>query len=1314
MKRLVALLLCLVMGAAMLSLAACPAQDTPTPEPGPAPEPGKSTYTVTFEGDGVTTPAQTVAAGGTAIRPRDPEKEGYAFEGWFAPGAETPFDFAAPITADIVLTAHFHVDLQNGTAENPYRIASVADFLAYLDKINHPEEEGNEGYRTAHYLLAADLDMTGVNFQPIGRSVTLREGEKDEQTLPGFAGYFDGGGHTIRNLTITRALRQGIYYIGFFGETDRAFLHDLTLENIAYGAESGGNVDSIGLYMGGLVARANLTTIRNVTVSGALTPALCEKNRAFIGGLCGGYEATSHDDGAYITYLENCLSDVTIEPGRFSDDDSAGVFASSVVAGGVFGEGYGYGSTAAILNVSARGKVAGGRAAGGIAGQVTGSWFSFVNCASSVSVSAVTADVTYTGGIAGYMAGDHTVMDCLSLGRVKGTKAPVNSTYKSMAGGIVGFAEVDDYELYYTAGVAIINCHYKNNISTYDQKNQSGTALNGAFDAAFAADTLRWGTDMTVNADGAVTPAKKTDAPRTVRLTTKDGESVIASTERETGNGTVALVGAQDDLPHGDGRLFFDWGFTADVRYRSYVPMVKDMTLVAQWGDADALAASYTGTCTLYDTKDAGTLALYRNGTLEWFTSASTVRGRYTTDGKHLLFSFFNGYGDVSGTCEGGTLTYSISAGMSGNVAYTMRKNPSLAFIGEYYSADGDTLTFTGENSFTFRAENVKDGRTQTGTYTRSGSTLTFTSTALSDLYTATTATVDAEGNLALHFHPKAGAPEYNGTVFSKIGVPDYTGKAILGEYHCSYTMYSGSDSTASQSDYTVFFRADGTVVYRTKYSDNNNTGSYFLFRDDTYVVLTLDGNTSILHFDAETRTVYGFFDRGVTAKYPAIHTPAEYGDQKVFVLDNGTGDVLVAAGTHRYLLRNAAPVANAAIIADDLSDGARVTVEGKDYFAKYDERGYRLLPIGAEEGTYTAFGASYTLDGIGHVTGTKNGTYRIYGTQVVIVFEDNSVLSFDVAAARASSSVFTALAPDALGGVWFLGGNYTVENEDGEEEKIFDPERYKLVIDGFGYVAFLYRADPTSEYRNNWGSSGWVPYIPTAAGIYAQFNEYQKADILFYYDRGLAYSKSFGYMGEVSMTAPGYTGEKTPPALPANLPGKYTGTTADGTAVVFNLLSDLTGSYAGRSFSGVWDGGHRFLFAISGTNYVWDTETMTLSYDAEAVKLTAAGAVTEVIPAGLCGIWSGTWSGMGMGASGRVQTIEIRTDGTVIYDTIATFTDARYDVATGRITAEIAADEKSIVITMDAATGKASAVYYYKYDESAYQHECRELTRQA
>lgn len=1311
MKKIIALLLCLVMGAAVLSLVACPSPaPDPTPDPAPAPtptpdDPVGATYTVTFAGDGVTAPAQTVAAGGTAIRPRDPEKAGFVFEGWFASGADTPFDFATPITADITLTAHFHTDTQNGTAEHPYRIASVADLLDYADKINHPEEEGNAGYRTAHYLLTADLDMTGVSFQPIGRSVTV-----DDVTLPGFSGTFDGGGHTIRHLTIARQLRNGIYYLGFFGEADSAYIHDLTLADIAYSAESGGNIEDIGMYLGGVVGYANLTTLRNLTVTGSLTPALLDKNKAFIGGLCGSYQAASRDGKAYITYLENCTADVTIAPGRFSDDDSEGTFGSAVSAGGLFGAGYGYGSTAAVLNCSVRGKIVGGRAAGGIAGQVTGNWYSFINCASAASVTGTAADVTYTGGIAGYMAGDHTLMDCVSLGRIKGTKAPLSGQNKSMAGGIVGFAEADDYGVYYTAGVAIVNCHYKNNVSTYDVKNQSGTELTAALTAAFAADTLHWGTDMTVGEDGHVLPAKKFTGLRTVHLLLMDGNTVKAGIERTTGDGTVTLVGTQKALPHESGRLFFDWGFTADVRYRSYVPLVKDVTLVAMFGDADELTASYTGTYTLYETKDAGTLALYRNGTLEWYTSATTMRGKYTSDGRHILFTFFNNYGDVSGTYADGTLSFSISAGMSGDVAYTMKKNPSLAYIGEYYSAAGDTLTFTGESSFSFRAEGVNGGRTIAGTYSQKDGTLTFSATTLSDLYIAATATVDDNGNFLLTLRPKAGAPEYVAVPFEKIGVPDYTGKAILGEYRCSYAYATNKGEAASQSDYTVIFRADGTVIYRTKYSDN--IGNYFLFRDDTYVVMTLDGNTSILHFDAENHTVYGLFDRGVTSKYPVIHTPADYGDQKVFVIDDGSGTILVAAGSHRYLLRGTAPVGDAVISAADVSDGARVTVNGKDYFAHYDERGYRLLPIGEEEGTYTAGGASYTLDGIGHVTGAKKGDYRVYGNTVIMTFADNTVIAFDYAAAKAADGAFAAMTPDGLGGVWFLGGNYTVEDEDGNEEKIFDPERYKLFVDGFGYVAFLYRPDPTSDYRHNWGSSGWVPYEVTLAGIYAQFNAYQKADILFYYDRGLAYSKSFGYMGETALTAPGYTGEKTPPALPDTLPGKYTGTTSDGTAVVFNLLSDLTGSYAGRSFSGVYDGARRFLFKIDGVTYLFDVVTMTLTYGTETVTLTASGAVTEVIPAALCGVWSGTWTGMGMGSSGRVQTLEIRTDGTIIYgNDIATFVDARYDVATGRITATIEADEKSIEITINASTGKASAVYRYTYDDSDYAHTCSDLT---
>ncbi len=64
-------------------------------------------HTVTFNADGgaPTPTAQEIADGGKATDPGAPTRAGYAFDGWFAPKATTPFDFNTGITGDLTLTA---------------------------------------------------------------------------------------------------------------------------------------------------------------------------------------------------------------------------------------------------------------------------------------------------------------------------------------------------------------------------------------------------------------------------------------------------------------------------------------------------------------------------------------------------------------------------------------------------------------------------------------------------------------------------------------------------------------------------------------------------------------------------------------------------------------------------------------------------------------------------------------------------------------------------------------------------------------------------------------------------------------------------------------------------------------------------------------------------------------------------------------------------------------------------------------------------------------------------------------------------------
>ena len=64
-------------------------------------------YTVTFDAaGGSAVEAQTVAFGGTATKPEDPQREHYSFLGWFTEDGE-PYDFAAPVKADLTLTARW-------------------------------------------------------------------------------------------------------------------------------------------------------------------------------------------------------------------------------------------------------------------------------------------------------------------------------------------------------------------------------------------------------------------------------------------------------------------------------------------------------------------------------------------------------------------------------------------------------------------------------------------------------------------------------------------------------------------------------------------------------------------------------------------------------------------------------------------------------------------------------------------------------------------------------------------------------------------------------------------------------------------------------------------------------------------------------------------------------------------------------------------------------------------------------------------------------------------------------------------------------
>ncbi len=107
----------------------------------------------------------------------------------------------------------------NGTQTNPYVIKTAAELVYFSEKIN--EGKMNSG---VHFALGADIDMTGVEFSPIGNGSHR------------FSSCFDGRGFTISNLTpkliYEDSGNNANYSCGFFGIVGNAQIKNLRLENV--------------------------------------------------------------------------------------------------------------------------------------------------------------------------------------------------------------------------------------------------------------------------------------------------------------------------------------------------------------------------------------------------------------------------------------------------------------------------------------------------------------------------------------------------------------------------------------------------------------------------------------------------------------------------------------------------------------------------------------------------------------------------------------------------------------------------------------------------------------------------------------------------------------------------------------------------------------------------------------------------------------------------------------------------------------------------------------------------------------------------
>ena len=280
----------------------------------------------------------------------------------------------------------------DGSAGNPYVVSTPNELqLVHL-------------YLVCNFVLGNDIDLSGIDFSPIGTSTTP------------FDATFDGNNHQIKNWTFSSDTNA---HTGFFASTR----FSATIKNLGITNES---VTSTATYAAGLVADANGGSIFNVFTTGTVTGAA-----DYTAGLVGVTSGTS---------IKRCHSDATVlsssrAAGLVGYDYSGGTLSQSYATGNVTGssaaglvsdlEGVSIDRSYATGSVTATRGSAGGLLEEYIpdaGGQIT-------NCFSSGAISNGAGDA---GGIIAtlFSQGNGTITNVYAVGHI--------SSSSSHKGGLIG------------------------------------------------------------------------------------------------------------------------------------------------------------------------------------------------------------------------------------------------------------------------------------------------------------------------------------------------------------------------------------------------------------------------------------------------------------------------------------------------------------------------------------------------------------------------------------------------------------------------------------------------------------------------------------------------------------------------------------------------------------------------------------------------------------------------------------------------------------------------------------------------------------
>ena len=230
-----------------------------------------------------------------------------------------------------------------GTAADPYLISDLDELKWFRDAVN-----GGDNYDNKYVELAADIDLDGEEWTPIGVATYTTNNYAPAEGSKVFCGEFDGNGKTLSNLKVTKDIEGSDpdedANLGLFGITgEGAVIKDLTITNV--------DISTTGRNVGALAGFAYKATLDNITIDGDIN--ISGGNN--VAGVCG-----------MTRYHDMSATNITV-----SGEDGSLINGNNIV-GGIFAEIAPNGSTQTFSNLSVENiEIKGVGGVGGIVGLLT-------------------------------------------------------------------------------------------------------------------------------------------------------------------------------------------------------------------------------------------------------------------------------------------------------------------------------------------------------------------------------------------------------------------------------------------------------------------------------------------------------------------------------------------------------------------------------------------------------------------------------------------------------------------------------------------------------------------------------------------------------------------------------------------------------------------------------------------------------------------------------------------------------------------------------------------------------------------------------